>query len=126
MGWMKELDIRIRNGGDDAVDAAVELAGLVKERRAYEEVRNSTEDITDIVVILRSVGFASISPYAGETASLLHYCVTHAADEIEQLRLRCDGLAADNDSMRAAIETAGFIYRNTDSGPNLVQPGFTK
>lgn len=29
---MKELDIRIRNGGDDAIAAACELAGIAKER----------------------------------------------------------------------------------------------
>lgn len=37
-----------------------------------------------------------------------------AADDIEQLR----GIVGE---MRSAIETAGFVYRNTDSGPNLVR-----
>ena len=86
MGHMKDLDIRIRMGGDDAVAAACELAGIVKERRGYEDTMRATSDITDIVTVLRSIGFASVPPSAGESASLLHYCVTHAADEIEHLR----------------------------------------
>jgi hypothetical protein len=86
MGYMKELDIRIRNGGDDAIAAACELAWLAKERRGYEDTMNATEDITDIVTVLRGVGFSAVSPQAGDSASMLHYCVTHAADEIEHLR----------------------------------------
>ena len=86
MGIMKEFDIRIRNGGDDAIAAACELAGIAKERQGYEDTRNATGDITDIVTVLRGVGFAAVSPSAGDSASLLHYCVTHAADEIEHLR----------------------------------------
>jgi hypothetical protein len=45
MGYMKDLDIRIRQGGDDAVAAACELAGLAKERRGYEEMKNATGEI---------------------------------------------------------------------------------
>ena len=115
MGYMKELDIRIYGGGDDAVAAACELAGIVKERRGYEDTMRATSDITDIVTVLRGIGFASVPPSAGESASLLHYCVTHAADEIERLRLlsqngdcpdldnasKQDILAADE---RAAVE----------------------
>jgi hypothetical protein len=86
MGLMKDFDRRIREGGDDAIEAACELAGIVKERRGYEDVKNAQGDITDIVTVLRGVGFAVISPQADESASLLNYCVTHAADEIEQLR----------------------------------------
>ena len=86
MGIMKDFDIRIRNGGDDAIAAACELAGIAKERRGYEDTKNATGDITDIVTVLRGVGFAAVSPSAGDSASLLHYCVTHAADEIEHLR----------------------------------------
>ena len=55
---------------------------------------DQTGDITDIVTVLRGVGFAAISPQAGDSASLLHYCVTHAADEIERLRLTNDERAA--------------------------------
>ena len=51
---------------------------------------DQTGDITDIVTVLRGVGFAAMSPQAGDSASLLHYCVTHAADEIERLRLTND------------------------------------
>ena len=87
MGYMKELDIRIYGGGEDAIAAACELAGIVEERRAYDAVNSATSDITDIVTVLRGVGFAAIPPSAGESASLLLYCVTHAADEIERLRL---------------------------------------
>lgn len=86
MGYMKELDIRIRNGGEDAIAAACELAGIAKERRAYDAVNSATSDITDIVTVLRGVGFAAVSPEAGDSASLLHRYVTHAADEIERLR----------------------------------------
>lgn len=86
MGIMKDFDIRIRNGGDDAIAAACELSGLAKERRGYEETMAATGDIRDIVTVLRGVGFSAVSPQAGESASLLHYCVTHAADEIEYLR----------------------------------------
>ena len=50
------------------------------------ETIDQTGDITDIVTVLRGVGFAAMSPQAGDSASLLHYCVTHAADEIERLR----------------------------------------
>ena len=32
MGHMKDLDRRIRQGGDDAIAAACELAGIAKER----------------------------------------------------------------------------------------------
>ena len=86
MGYMENLDIRIRMGGDDAVAAACEMSDLVDERRGYEETMQATGDITDIVTVLRGVAFAAISPQAGDSASLLHYCVTHAADEIERLR----------------------------------------
>ena len=86
MGYMKNLEIRIRMGGDDAIAAACEMAGLADMRRAYQDTMNSTGDNADIVTVLRGVGFAAISPQAGESASLLHYCVTHAADEIERLR----------------------------------------
>ena len=86
MGYMKNIDIRIRMGGDDAVAAACEMADLVDERRCYQNTMDSKGDPTDIVQLLRSVGFAAVSPEAGESASLLHLCVTHAADEIERLR----------------------------------------
>ena len=86
MGHMKDFDRRIRQGGDDAIAAACELAGIAKERRGYEDTMNATGDITDIVTVLRGVGFAAVPPSAGDSASLLHYCVTHAADEIEWLR----------------------------------------
>jgi hypothetical protein len=42
-------------------------------------------------------------------------CTAAGRDEISRLRELVDGLGA-------AIETAGYIYRNTDSGPNLVLP----
>jgi hypothetical protein len=42
-------------------------------------------------------------------------CTTAGREEIARLRELADGLGA-------AIETAGYIYRNTDSGPNLVRP----
>jgi hypothetical protein len=83
---MKELDIRIRNGGDDAIAAACELAGLAKARRGYEDTMQAKEDITDVVTVLRGVGFSSVSPEAGDSASLLHRVVMAAADEIEHLR----------------------------------------
>jgi len=94
MGYMKNLDIRIRMGGDDAIAAACEMSDLVDERRGYEATMQATGDITDIVTVLRGVGFSAVSPQAGDSASLLHYCVTHAADEIERLRLTNDERAA--------------------------------
>ena len=99
MGHMKDLDRRIRQGGDDAIAAACELAGIAKERRAYEDTMRATIDITDIVTVLRAVGFAAVPPSAGDSASLLHYCVTHAADEIERLRLlSANGDCPDRDN----------------------------
>jgi len=94
MGHMKNLDIRIRMGGDDAIAAACEMSDLADERRGYEAIMQATGDITDIVTVLRSVGFSALSPEADDSASLLHYCVTHAADEIERLRLTNDERAA--------------------------------
>jgi len=90
MGHMKNLDIRIRMGGDDAIAAACEMSDLADERRGYEAIMQATGDITDIVTVLRGVGFSTLSPEADDSASLLHYCVTHAADEIERLRLTND------------------------------------
>ena len=86
MGYMKELDIRIRSGGHDAIAAACELAGLAKARRGYDDTMQASEDITDVVTVLRGVGFSSVSPEAGDSASLLHRVVMAAADEIEHLR----------------------------------------
>lgn len=121
MGHMKDLLITIYGGGDEAVEAACELAGIAKERRAYDAVNSATSEITDIVTVLRSIGFASVPPSAGESASILYYCVTHAADEIERLRLlsqnsdfpdpenaaKQDILAADE---RAAVEDMASYF----------------
>ena len=86
MGQMKNLYIRIRMGGDDAIAAACELAGLVDERRGYDEVMNPKGDHTDIVTFLRAMGFAAVAPEAGVPHRELHCLVTDAADEIERLR----------------------------------------
>ena len=67
---------------------------------------DQTGDITDIVTVLRGVGFAAMSPQAGDSASLLHYCVTHAADEIERLRLTNDERAAIAYGV-ASLQSAG-------------------
>ena len=67
MGYMKSLDIRIRMGGEDAIAAAYEMADLVDMRRSYEDTMNSTGDITDIVTVLRGVGFAAVPPSARAT-----------------------------------------------------------
>lgn len=104
MGYMKSLDIRIRMGGEDAIAAAYEMAGLVDMRRSYEDTMNSTGDISDIVTVLRGVGFATISPQAGDSASLLHYCVMNAADEIERLRMTNEERAAIKDSIKTVSE----------------------
>lgn len=93
-------------GGDDAIAAACEMANLVDERRSYEETMKATGDISDIVTVLRGVCFAAISPQAGQSASLLHYCVTHAADEIERLRLTNDERAAIAYGV-ASLQSAG-------------------
>ena len=86
MGHVKDLLVTIHNGGDDAVQAAVALAGLEKHMQAQVAIDNATGDITNIVTVLRGAGFAALSPSADSSASLLHYCVNHAADEIERLR----------------------------------------
>ena len=70
------------------------------------ETIDQTGDITDIVTVLRGVGFAAMSPQAGDSASLLHYCVTHAADEIERLRLTNDERAAIAYGV-ASLQSAG-------------------
>lgn len=101
---MKSLDIRIRMGGEDAIAAACEMSDLVDERRGYEETMQATGDISDIVTVLRGLGFATISPQAGDSASLLHYCVTHAADEIERLRMTNEERAAIKDSIKTVSE----------------------
>lgn len=88
MGFFKELDIRIRSGGDDAIAAACELSGLAEQFHAYEAITRPGEDIRDIVTVLRGLQFSCLSPDADESASMLHYCVSHAADEIEALRGR--------------------------------------
>jgi hypothetical protein len=88
MGRMKDLLITIHNGGDEAVEAAVALAGMEKQKRAYDVMQSAPDSgtITDIVTVLRGLSFATNSPDAHESASLLHYCVNHAADELEQMR----------------------------------------
>ena len=86
MGHVKDLLVTIHNGGDDAVQAAVSLAGLEKHMQAQVAIDNATGDTVDIVTVLRGTGFAALSPSADSSASLLHYCVNHAADEIERLR----------------------------------------
>jgi hypothetical protein len=77
-------------GGDDAVAAACEMSDIVNERRCYENMIDSMGDPTDIVQLLRSIAFSSVSPEAGDSASLRYLCVRHAADEIERLRLTND------------------------------------
>jgi len=44
-----------------------------------------------------------------------------AANEIEQLRAENKRLWQSVSDMKAAVETSGFVFRNTDSGPNLVR-----
>jgi hypothetical protein len=41
MGYMKELDIRIRNGGDDAIAAACELAGVTMDATLTDAEREA-------------------------------------------------------------------------------------
>jgi hypothetical protein len=83
---MEDLLAIIYGGGDEAVQAAVAMAGLQKHMQAQVAIDNATGEITDIVTVLRGAGFAALSPSADQSASLLHYCVNHAADEIERLR----------------------------------------
>ena len=94
MGHMKNFDIRIRMGGDDAIAAACEMSDLVNERRCYENMIDSMGDPADIVQLQRSIAFSSVSPEAGDSASLLYLCVRHAADEIERHRMTNDERAA--------------------------------
>lgn len=130
MGHMKELDIRIRQGGDDAIAAACELAGITKERRAYDAVNSTASEITDIVVVLRSVGFAAVPPSAGDSASLLHYCVTHAADEIERLREEQRWIPVEErlpeQECRCLLVIRGEVLMSaTYYPPGKFQPGIT-
>ena len=47
MGHMKDFDRRIRQGGDDAIAAACELAGIAKERRGYEDTRRRRDRVAE-------------------------------------------------------------------------------
>lgn len=84
MGHMKDIDIRIRNGGNDAIAAACELAGIAKERRAA-----GGEAMNDIVTRLRD--------WRNVHLARLHLLMEEAADQIARLR-------SDN-SRRANLET---------------------
>jgi hypothetical protein len=44
-----------------------------------------------------------------------------AANEVECLRAERQELWHTVSDMKAAAETAGYVFRNTDSGPNLVR-----
>jgi len=109
MGWFEELDCRIRGGGDDAVAAARELSGITKQFQAYETIMRPDDDITDIVTVLRGLQFSCISPDADDSASMLHYCVAHAADEIEALRAA--GKSSWNSSMNGDEDITSRLRR---------------
>lgn len=70
--------------------------------------------MSDITIRLRRWAIATDAVPASDL-------MDEAAVEIERLRDHVDDLLC-------AIETAGYCYRNTDSGPNLVLPyqGVTK
>lgn len=86
----------------------------------------NTMDV-DIVYSLRWAAESAAPVDAGQMRA--------AADEIERLRTQGNGLAdrvnsllADRQElwrtvsdMKAAAETAGYVFRNTDSGPALVR-----
>lgn len=63
MGWMKEFDIRIRNGGDDAIAAACELSAArwipVSERKPGRDVPYGYCIVTDG----KSVGTANYNAF---------------------------------------------------------------
>ena len=65
--------------------------------------------MTDIVSRLYDRAYSSTFPDP---------LIEEAAAEIMRLRELASGYAT-------AIETAGLIYRNTDSGPNLVSPHYS-
>jgi hypothetical protein len=88
MGHIKDLLVTIYGGGEEAVNAAVKLADIEKQKRAYDDVmraRNSESDI-DIVAFLRGLSFATNSPSADDSAKLLHYAANETADLIESMR----------------------------------------
>ena len=68
---------------------------------------------TDIVESLRWVAKSAKPTDAGQMRA--------AADEIERLRAERQELWRTVSDMKAAAETAGYVFRNTDSGPNLVR-----
>lgn len=78
----------------------------------------------DIVADLRECAEdsrASEGDYYADQYATAPEIFDRAADEIERLRKsNCDLWRAVTD-MKAAIETAGYVFRNTDSGPNLVR-----
>jgi|688.fasta_scaffold437967_2 hypothetical protein len=117
MGYMKKLDIRIRSGGDDAIAAACELADLAKARRGYDDTMQAGEDITDVVTVLRGVGFSSVAPEAGDSASLLHRVVMAAADEIEHLRDERRWISVSERLPPEGVCLAAIRVRNWHEGP---------
>jgi hypothetical protein len=81
-------------------------------------VANQTDILVDALWYLKG--------YAAERYGMsTHYDGCHRAHNgclVRKLAIEVERLRGIVDGMEAAIETAGFIYRNTDSGPNLVRP----
>lgn len=99
---MSNLYFRIAMGGDDAWVAAWEFVTLNMELRGYEHMTTPKGEPLDIVSVLRALAFVASAP---EHASL-YYCATHAADEIERLRMTNDEREAIAYAV-AALQSAG-------------------
>lgn len=89
--------------------------GLLKRRiiEPQEEPPMANTVDMDIVDSLRYVAQSAKPVDAGQMRA--------AADEIERLRADRQELWRAISDMKAAVETAGYVFRNTDSGPNLVR-----
>lgn len=89
--------------------------GLLKRRiiEPQEEPPMANTVDTDIVESLRYVAQSAKPVDAGQMRA--------AADEIERLRAERQELWRTISDMKAAAETAGLVFRNTDSGPALVR-----
>lgn len=92
--------------------------GLLKRRIIESEEPKEEPPVaytvdTDIVESLRYVAKSAKPMDAGQ--------MREAANEIDRLRAEQQKLWRAISDMKAAAETAGLVFRNTDSGPNLVR-----
>jgi hypothetical protein len=80
---------------------------------------SDTAQKRDVLEALRSL-LAHRTEDLGCYEFVLEAWIESAADEIERLRAENKRLWQAVSDMKAAAEAAGLVFRNTDSGPNLV------